>query len=76
MKIFAKKMKSYGITKTPREKGKHMDTNKLLEIIEEMMKCKGGNYPRACKEYFDGYDDGYHDALKDVMHEIKCRATA
>lgn len=53
-----------------------MDADKLLEIIEEMMECKGMNYPHACKEYFSGYDDGYHDALKDVMREIKCRATA
>lgn len=53
-----------------------MDANKLLEIIEEMMKCKGISCPRACKEYFDGYDDGYYDALKDVMYEIKHRATA
>lgn len=57
-----------------------MDTNKLLEIIdeiiEEIMDCKKEDYPRACKEYFSGYDDGYIDALKDIAHEIKHRATA
>ena len=51
-----------------------MDTNKLLEIIEEMMECERVSYPCACKEYFNGYDDGYIDALKDVAHEIKYRA--
>ena len=51
-----------------------MDTDKLLEIIEKMMDCKGTNYPCVCKEYFDGYDDGYRDALKDIMREIKYRA--